>query len=76
MRTLEQTSKIKVATENEAIKLIEEAKNKAKTSGSIITKSGYVYKTKKAKDGPYEAYIVTITEKFGDIWEEEEANNE
>jgi hypothetical protein len=50
MRTLLKTTDLYlVDTEEEAMKMIEEAKDNQITGGYTVTKSGYTMKTKKAK---------------------------
>ena len=49
MRLIERTEKYVVDSEEEAIKLIQNAKEDAANNGYILGASGYTYKTKKAK---------------------------
>ena len=49
MRLIEQTEKYVVDSEEEAIKVIQNFKQDAESKGYILGKSGYDYKTKKAK---------------------------
>jgi hypothetical protein len=52
-----------VDTEEEAIGMIEEAKNKQAEGCYSLTKSGYVVKTKKAKGEIVDMWFVVTTEK-------------
>lgn len=54
-----------VDTEEEAMDMIEEAKDKQDSGGYALTKSGYVMKTKKAKGEIIEiTYRVTLEKSF------------
>ena len=67
---LEETCKYRVNTEQEAINLIEVARNSAMKDGYVLGKVNYVYKEKKSKGEVIDrAYIVTITKIFRGIWE-------
>ena len=59
------TDVFRVDTEEEAMAMIEEAKEKQMTGGFSVTKSGYVLKTKKAKGEIVDSwYICTIERTF------------
>jgi hypothetical protein len=61
MQLLETTNKYRVETEEEAINLINNCKEKQIGGGYEVTKSGYVLKTKKSKGEIVESwYIVTL----------------
>lgn len=62
MQPIEATYKYRVDTEEEAVNLIDQTKQRQASGGYEVTKSGYVLKTKKQKGVIIEAwYIVTIT---------------
>lgn len=68
---LETTSKYRATSENAAKEMIEEFRKEAKEKGYVVKKAGFEYKTKKAKGEIIaEAWIVTITQVFGDLWED------
>ena len=68
---LETTSKFRAETEIAAKDMIEQFRAEASRKGYIVKKAGYEYKTKKAKGEIIaEAWIVSITQIFGDIWED------
>ena len=52
-----------VDTEEEAMEMIEEAKDKQTEGGYTLTKSGYVVKTKKSKGEITDMWMVVTTEK-------------
>lgn len=52
-----------VDTEEEAMEMIEEAKDKQVEGGYTLTKSGYVVKTKKSKGEITDMWMVVTTEK-------------
>ena len=59
------TDVFRVDTEEEAMAMIEDAKEKQMTGGFSVTKSGYVLKTKKAKGEIVDSwYICTIERTF------------
>ena len=71
MRLIEQTEKYVVDSEEEAIKVIQSFKKDAESKGYILGKSGYDYKTKKAKGEIIdEAWVVTIKKVLGGVWDE------
>ncbi len=71
MKLIEQTEKYVVDSEEEAIKVIQSFKKDAESKGYILGKSGYDYKTKKAKGEIIgEAWVVTIKKVLGGVWDE------
>lgn len=68
---LETTSKFRASSENEAKEMIEEFRKGAAIKGYVVKKAGFEYKTKKAKGEIIaEAWVVSITQVFGDLWED------
>lgn len=68
---LETTSKFRASSENEAKEMIEEFRKEAATKGYVVKKAGFEYKTKKAKGEIIaEAWVVSVTQVFGDLWED------
>jgi hypothetical protein len=68
---LETTIKWCVRDEDEAKKLIEKIRSEGANNGYYVKKAGYERKTKKAKGEIIaEAFVVTITEVFHELWEE------
>lgn len=68
---LETVSKYRANSENEAKEMIEQFRNEAVQKGYVVKKAGFEYKTKKAKGEIIaEAWVVSITQVFGDIWED------
>lgn len=68
---LETVSKYRANSENEAKEMIEQFRAEALQKGYIVKKAGFEYKTKKAKGEIIaEAWVVSITQVFGDIWED------
>ena len=71
---LETTTKYRADTEISAKDMIEAFRKEAQEAqekGYTIKKAGYEYKTKKAKGEIIaEAWVVTITQVFGDLWED------
>lgn len=73
MRLIERTEKYVVDSEEEAIKLIQEAKVDAAQNGYILGASGYTYKTKKAKGEIIgEVWVTSIKKIFGGVWDDYE----
>jgi len=65
MQLIETTNKYRVETEEEAIALINNCKEKQMGGGYEVTKSGYVLKTKKSKGEVIDSwYIVTLVMKY------------
>ena len=68
---LETVSKYRASSENEAKEMIEQFRKEAVQKGYVVKKAGFEYKTKKAKGEIIaEAWVVSITQVFGDIWED------
>lgn len=68
---LETVSKYRADSENQAKEMIEKFREEASAKGYIVKKAGFEYKTKKSKGEIIaEAWIVSITQVFGDIWED------
>lgn len=64
---LRETVMVRVATEEQAIELIDELKQKQSAEGYTVTKSGYVLKTKKAKGEIVDQwYVVTCQKDYED----------
>lgn len=71
MKKLEITEKFRAYTEEEAKDFIETHRAAALSDGYILKKAGYEYKTKKAKGEVIdEAWVVSLTKVFNDIWED------
>ena len=60
---LKQTDVYRVDGEEEAINMIQACKDKQLTEAYTLTKSGYVYRTKKAKGEIIDSWYVVTTEK-------------
>ena len=68
---LETTSKYRASSENEAKEMIEKFRAEARDKGYTVKKAGFEYKTKKAKgEVVAEAWVVSVTQVFGDLWED------
>ena len=68
---LETVSKYRADSEDQAKEMIEKFRAEAATKGYVVKKAGFEYKTKKAKGEIIaEAWVVSITQVFGDIWED------
>ena len=64
MKTLlSTTEKYRVDNEDEAVKMIEKAKDESLTEGYTLTKSSYVIKTKKSKGEIVDSWAVCTLEK-------------
>lgn len=71
MRRLKITEEFKAYSEEEAIQALEALRANQSKEGYVLGANGYKYKTKKAKGEVIgEAWIVTATKIFGDIWED------
>ena len=71
MRLIEQTEKYVVDSEEDAIEVIQRYKKDAEEKGYILGKSGYDYKTKKAKGEIIgEVWVVTVKKVLGGIWDD------
>lgn len=65
MILIQETKKMRVESEVEAIDLINDFKNKARQEGYEVKKSGYTYKTKTSKGEIYdEWFLVEVTLSF------------
>ena len=68
---LENTVKYRAESEIAAKDMIEQFRASAEKEGYVLKKAGYEYKTKKAKKEIVdEAWVVTITQVFASLWEE------
>lgn len=68
---LETTSKYRTDSEVTAKDLIETFRAQAEQEGYRVKKAGYEYKSKKSKgEIVAEAWVVSITQVFGDLWED------
>ena len=68
---LETTSKFRADSEEKAMEMIESFRAEAAIKGYVVKKAGFEYKTKKAKGEIIaECWIVSITQVFGDLWED------
>lgn len=68
---LETMSKFRADTEVEAKEIIEKFRQEAAQKGYIVKKASYERKDKKAKGEVIAtAFIVSITQVFGKLWEE------
>lgn len=71
---LETTSKYRTDSEVSAKDLIETFRAQAEQKGYRVKKAGYEYKSKKSKKSKgeivAEAWVVSITQVFGDLWED------
>ena len=73
MRLIERTEKYVVDTEEEAIKLIKDAKDDAVKNGYVLGANGYTYKTKKAKGEIVgEVWVTSIKKVLGGVWDDYE----
>lgn len=71
MRKLKVTEEFKAYSEEEAIKAIEEMRANQTKEGYTLGANGYKYKTKKAKGEIIaEAWIVTVTKIYGEVWDD------
>lgn len=72
MRKLKITEEFKAYTEEEAIQALSDMRANQTKEGYILGANGYKYKTKKAKGEIIaEAWIVTATKIYGEVWEDE-----
>ena len=71
MRKLKITEEFKANSEEEAIAALEAMRANQVKEGYTLGANGYKYKTKKAKGEIVgEAWFVSATKIFGDIWED------
>lgn len=72
MRKLKITEEFKAYTEEEAIQALNDLRANQTKEGYILGANGYKYKTKKPKgEIVAEAWIVTATKIFGEVWGDE-----
>lgn len=72
MRKLKITEEFKAYTEEEAIQALNDLRANQNKEGYTLGANGYKYKTKKAKgEIVAEAWIVTATKIYGEVWEDE-----
>ena len=73
MKRLKVTEEYRAYSEEEAIQAINGARALQEEGGYTLGANGYKYKTKKAKgEIVAEAWIVTMTKIFDEIWDEGE----
>ena len=73
MRLIKQTDEFVVDTEEQAIALIEKARQAAHSEGYVLGANGYTYKTKKAKGEIIgEVWVCKITKVLGGVWDDYE----
>lgn len=71
MLILKQTDEIRVGSEVEAKELMEKVRLDSQEKGYMINKSGYTYKSKKAKgEIVAECYIVKIEKIYNEVWDD------
>ena len=72
MRKLKVTEEFKAYTEEEASEALEKLRANQSKEGYKLGANGYKYKSKKAKgEIVSEAWIVTATKIYGEVWEDE-----
>lgn len=70
MRLIKITEEFVAGSEDEAIAALEKFRTNQATEHYQLGANGYKYKTKKAKKEVVdEAWIVTVTKIFGEVWE-------
>lgn len=62
-----QTDVYRVDTEEEAVEMINDAKDNQSRGGYTLTKSGYVMKTKKAKGEIIDSWMIVSLEKSFEV---------
>lgn len=62
MELLKETKVWRVSTEDQAVDMIQEYKDKALDGGYTVTKSGYVVKTKKSKGEIVDMWMIVTIE--------------
>lgn len=68
---IETTSKYRADSEIKAKDMIEAFRAQAQEKGYKVKKAGYEYKNKKSKGEIIaECWVVSVTQVFGDIWED------
>lgn len=76
MKRLKITEEYRAYTEEEAINTIAKARALQEEGGYVLGANGYKYKTKKSKGQIIgEAWVVTMTKIYGDVWDEGEFDN-
>ena len=71
MKRLKVTEEYRAYSEQEAIDALNEARAKQNTEGYTLGANGYKYKTKKVKGEIIaEAWIVSITKVYDEVWDE------
>lgn len=71
MRKLKITEEFKAYSEEEAIQALEALRANQQKEGYTLGANGYKYKTKKAKGEIIgEAWIVSATKIFGEVWDD------
>ena len=72
MRKLKITEEFKAYTEEEAIQALNDLRANQNKDNYTLGANGYKYKTKKSKGEIIaEAWIVTATKIYGEVWEDE-----
>jgi len=72
MRKLKVTEEFKAYTEEEASEALEKLRANQSKEGYKLGANGYKYKCKKSKgEISNEAWIVTATKIYGEVWEDE-----
>ena len=70
MKKLKVTEEFRAYTEQEAIEAIQSARDGQSDGGYQLGANGYKYKSKKSKgEIVSEAWIVTITKIFNEVWD-------
>ena len=62
-----QTDTFRVDTEEEAVEMIQDAKDNQAKGGYTVTKSGYVLKTKKSKGEIVDSWTIVTIEKTYEV---------
>lgn len=62
-----QTDTFRVDTEEEAVEMIQDAKDNQSKGGYTVTKSGYVLKTKKSKGEIVDSWTIVTIEKTYEV---------
>ena len=76
MKRLKVTEEYRAYSEEEAIQAINDARALQEEEGYTLGASGYKYKTKKSKGEIIaEAWVVSLTKIFDDVWDEGDLPN-
>lgn len=76
MKRLKVTEEYRAYTEEEAIQTITQARALQEQGGYTLGANGYKYKTKKSKGQIIgEAWVVTLTKIYDEVWDEGEFDN-